>query len=256
MLEKEVIEKLEKRIQDGDVQAMVILGSEYMKSDMSDEENQKKTFYYWKMAADRKNVECQHQVGNLYSIGLGCQKDLDKAREYYLMAAQQNNKEAQLALANLLLETPKLDVRKEAYHWLCCSHILGNSKATDRMNELIAKNNRMSNALKMQVAEIQKNGSIYPITSLPYIEKSEASKTEGCYIATAVYGDYDAEEVKILRKFRDSVLQQCLLGQILVKIYYFLSPPVARWMRKTTHINAFVKKGLNHFVDYLDKKLI
>lgn len=40
-------------------------------------------------------------------------------------------------------------------------------------------------------------------------------KKEGCYIATAVYGSYDAPEVRVLRRFRDETLRQTKWGQIV-----------------------------------------
>ena len=53
--------------------------------------------------------------------------------------------------------------------------------------------------------------------------KAEASKS-GCYIATAVYGSYDCQEVWILRRYRDRTLLSTALGRLLVRMYYELSP--------------------------------
>jgi hypothetical protein len=39
-----------------------------------------------------------------------------------------------------------------------------------------------------------------------------------CYIATAVYGDYNAPEVIVLRKFRDERLSKSFLGRALNSI--------------------------------------
>lgn len=75
----------------------------------------------------------------------------------------------------------------------------------------------------------------------------------GCYIATAVYGSYQAYEVLELRKFRDEVLAQSFLGRLFIKTYYFLSPPIANWLKNAHRTNAFVKKILDSFVRKLDR---
>jgi len=48
-----------------------------------------------------------------------------------------------------------------------------------------------------------------------------------CFIATAAYGTPSAEQIDVLREFRDVVLIQNSLGSRLVALYYQLSPPVA-----------------------------
>ena len=86
----------------------------------------------------------------------------------------------------------------------------------------------------------------------------EKSKKEGygtndgsCYIATAVYGDYNAPEVLILRSFRDKKLMPTLLGRLFVKIYYALSPSLADKLKHWTNVNAVIKKCLDKFTNYL-----
>lgn len=51
-------------------------------------------------------------------------------------------------------------------------------------------------------------------------------KTGGCYIATAVYGDYDAPEVVVLRRWRDTKLRASALGRQMIRFYYATSPPL------------------------------
>jgi hypothetical protein len=50
---------------------------------------------------------------------------------------------------------------------------------------------------------------------------------QGCFIATAAYGTSTAEELDVLRSFRDEVLLESALGSHLVEWYYQTSPPVA-----------------------------
>jgi len=78
----------------------------------------------------------------------------------------------------------------------------------------------------------------------------------GCYIATAVYGSYDAPKVLLLRKFRDNVLAHSVFGRIFIKIYYTISPPVANKLKYAKRINKIVKNLLDHFVIWINNKNI
>ncbi len=53
----------------------------------------------------------------------------------------------------------------------------------------------------------------------------------GCFIATAAYGSYMADEVRILRDFRDKWLIPNSMGRAFVEFYYTFSPSVAEFIR-------------------------
>jgi hypothetical protein len=74
----------------------------------------------------------------------------------------------------------------------------------------------------------------------------------GCYIATAVYGSYDAPEVLTLRRFRDEFLVKSVVGRGFVKTYYRFSPPIAKKLEHAKHINLFVRKLLDKLVQWLE----
>lgn len=58
------------------------------------------------------------------------------------------------------------------------------------------------------------------------------SGASGCYIATMVYGSYEAPEVWVLRRFRDNILQNSRGGRWFINWYYSWSPGfVAKYAR-------------------------
>ncbi|MBA1250426.1 cold-shock protein [Pseudomonas luteola] len=66
-----------------------------------------------------------------------------------------------------------------------------------------------------------------------------------CFIATAIYGDYDAPEVVRLRQFRDRALLPSRAGRLLVRGYYRLSPPLARYLVRHPRLSARLKPLLD-----------
>jgi hypothetical protein len=67
---------------------------------------------------------------------------------------------------------------------------------------------------------------------------------KGCFIATAVYGTPMAEEIEILREFRDEYLLDNQVGQALVGLYYKVSPPIAEFITEHPSLKPIVRAGL------------
>ena len=63
-----------------------------------------------------------------------------------------------------------------------------------------------------------------------------------CFIATACYGSPLAPEVEALRRFRDRRLIVTRYGRALVSVYYFTSPPLARWLEHHHVCRATVRR--------------
>lgn len=60
------------------------------------------------------------------------------------------------------------------------------------------------------------------------VRNATAEDKGACYIATAVYGSYDAPQVRVLRAFRDDTLAGSAAGRAFVRLYYAVSPAAAR----------------------------
>ena len=66
------------------------------------------------------------------------------------------------------------------------------------------------------------------LSSLSNTTKVKTTKKSGsCFVATAVYEDYDHPQVIRLRAFRDHFLSDSALGRILIRIYYVVGPYLA-----------------------------
>jgi hypothetical protein len=65
-----------------------------------------------------------------------------------------------------------------------------------------------------------------------------------CFIATACYGSALAPEVVTLRRFRDQVLLRTPVGRAAVRMYYRVSPPVARWLIRHSGARRVVREAV------------
>jgi ribosomal protein L7/L12 len=78
-------------------------------------------------------------------------------------------------------------------------------------------------------------------TQIDDIIKEQGSKPKsGCFIATACYGDYNATEVLVLRKFRDEQLLRSFSGKVFVRFYYTVSPLIAKQLEKSAKLKRLI----------------
>lgn len=72
-----------------------------------------------------------------------------------------------------------------------------------------------------------------------------------CFIATAVYGDPSCYQVRELRKYRDDKLLKSITGRAFVKIYYKISPAIAKWLTTKPTLSRQIRVFLNIAVKHI-----
>lgn len=133
------------------------------------------------------------------------------------------------------IETRTVGVVKTAYNPQSSSSIGGNNSKSSYSTT----NTQQINVVKPHSVNI----STYSNSN-----SSTQKKSEGCYIATMVYGDYDHSQVLVLRKFRDDKLLTNILGRIFVKLYYCTSPKLVKILQNHKLINIVIRKILDGFI--------
>lgn len=77
-----------------------------------------------------------------------------------------------------------------------------------------------------------------------YLVFNTQAITGGCFIATAAYGSATAQQLDLLREFRDVVLLKSTLGSKFVSLYYRFSPPIADFIARHEPVRTLVRELL------------
>lgn len=76
--------------------------------------------------------------------------------------------------------------------------------------------------------------------------------SNGCYVATAVYGSYDCPQVWTLRRYRDYTLAETWYGRAFIHTYYAISPTLVKWFGHTEWFKKMWKGKLDRMVANLN----
>ena len=109
-----------------------------------------------------------------------------------------------------------------------------------RARDLLASSEKLfpeSQEIQKARCEVEENTRIKPI-----------KKSSGCFIATAVYGSEDCEEIDVLRNWRDKILMKTHYGPDLVRMYYITGPKMARFLHKSPYVKRAVRYLIDMFV--------
>lgn len=71
---------------------------------------------------------------------------------------------------------------------------------------------------------------------------------KSCFISTAAFGSDMADQVQLLRQFRNEFLLTNSYGKMFVKTYYKLSPPVAHFIEHSEVLKAMTRAALYPFI--------
>lgn len=83
---------------------------------------------------------------------------------------------------------------------------------------------------------------------------TQETASEGCYVATCVYGSYDCPEVWTLRRFRDDTLGKRFWGRIFIRVYYAVSPAMVQRFGKAGWFRKLWRGVLDRMVQRLNGK--
>jgi hypothetical protein len=88
------------------------------------------------------------------------------------------------------------------------------------------------------------------------IDSSTKSRGGNCFIATAAYGTPMAEEVIILKRFRDEYLAKTPTGKDFIENYYRISPPVADFIENKPALKSITRFIINPIVRLLKNRML
>ncbi len=131
------LKELEKQAMSGDVQSQFNLGEMYSKG-LGVERNDPKAIMYFQMAAEQGYSEAQLVLGNIFFNGIGTNKDLNKALEYYQQASMQGHAVAQFNLAHMYFSGQGVTRNlSRAYAYLLVSSTIGLAEAANVREEMV-----------------------------------------------------------------------------------------------------------------------
>jgi len=74
---------------------------------------------------------------------------------------------------------------------------------------------------------------------------------DACFVATAAYGSIMANDVELLRRFRDQYLQSNVLGELAVETYYSVGPAVAGVVDQSDGLRGMARAVLAPVVEWV-----
>jgi len=96
--------------------------------------------------------------------------------------------------------------------------------------------------------ECQNKGPL-TIVALATTER-QTGEVDACFVATAAYGSLLANDVEMLRRFRDAFLRKTTLGELAVETYYTFGPAVAGVVGQSEQLRGVARDGLAPIVDW------
>jgi hypothetical protein len=89
-----------------------------------------------------------------------------------------------------------------------------------------------------------------PLATFSFVtEARTGGEVDACFVATAAYGSFLANDVSHLRSFRDGYLRQSVLGELFVESYYSIGPAFSAAIDPSDTLRHAARSGLAPLVD-------
>lgn len=85
------------------------------------------------------------------------------------------------------------------------------------------------------------------------VPQQSGTGSSSCFVATVSYGTPLAEELDVLRSWRDTVLSRFFFGRMFIRVYYKYGPSWAVWVGKSELRKQTVRRFLGRLVARLEK---
>ncbi|MDC6387886.1 hypothetical protein PP182_04300 [Maribacter sp. PR1] len=113
-----------------------------------------------------------------------------------------------------------------------------NNEPESKLNDFTTFTDPEANSWNIINAQYNRENNITPRPA------RDVDSDEDCFIATAVYGDPNAENIQVLRVFRDKVLEKNVFGKVFVGTYEKIGPVFAFYIRNDYQRKEWVKRNI------------
>ena len=83
---------------------------------------------------------------------------------------------------------------------------------------------------------------------------SRGTGTTNCFVATAVFGSFDAPEVRMLRWYRDHILATYRGGRLFIQSYYQWGPHMGRIVYRSSFVRCVLMFILSRVANHIQRK--
>lgn len=170
-------------------------------------------------------------------------EDVQDANAFYVAFATQTNETMGLSLFVFITYTQD---QGAAY---ATPAIMGAGPGQSEAQLRPTPAGRSASVIWMQSDAGGTNEDVMFATASPvFVPDTQSADDSDCFVATAAYGTPLALEVQYLRAFRDRYLMSNAPGRYFVRLYYRLSPPIARYVRQDEGRRQWVRFALRPLV--------